>query len=268
MLTEAGARLEREARALLADADGLFERVRGDAREPEGEVVLGISQSVGLAIGAALLEAAAARLPRVRIQMRELISGLIPDLLRSGTLDFALAYEQIEGRSGIDELKLLSEELFLVGRSDLAARHLGASEGDVPFAALADLPLYLSRRGHVIREMLERVARRKGIRLALAAEVDSLYLMRDLVRGGTGFCVLSSANVQRDAGVQDLLVARLAAPAVRRDICLLRRHRQALPRAAREVALLALEVMARKVEEGAWRGTLRVSAAQALRVLA
>lgn len=276
VLTEAGARLEREARALLANADGLLERVRADAREPEGEVVLGISQSVGIAIGAALLRAAAARLPGVHLQVRELISGLIPDLLRTGALDFALAYEQTTGTTGIDELALLSEELFLVGRRDLAKQFFGASRaargdgartGEVPFAALAGLPLYLSRRGHVIRDMLERIARRKRIRLTLAAEVDSLYLMRDLARGGSGFCVLSWANVHREAGAADLWAARLVAPALHRDICLLRRHGQALPRAAREVALLAIEMMAREADQGAWRGIVRTRPDEARRRL-
>lgn len=136
------------------------------------------------------------------------------------------------------------------------------------FEELAGLPLYLSRRTHVVRETIERAARRKGVRLKLAAEVDSLYIMRELALGGAGFCVLSRANVRRELDDASLCVSRITSPTIRRDICFLRRHGQALPRAAREVASIAAEVLASLVGEGAWRGTLRAHADDVRRLLA
>lgn len=266
-LTEAGRRLQSEARDLLAGVKGLLERVRDDAREPEGEVVIGVSQTVGSLVVAPLLEAAARKLPRVRIQVREMLSGLIPELVRSGALDFALSYDT-PGGNGVDAITVLSEDLCLVGRRRLVERHLGTRRGaTVRFEELAGLPLYLSRRTHVVRETLERAARRKGFRLKLAAEVDSLYIMKELALAGAGFCVLSRANVRREFDDASLHVARIVAPAIRRDICFLRRHAHALPRASAEVATLAAEVLSGMVEEGAWSGTLRAHAEDVRRLL-
>ncbi len=256
-LTEAGERMLEEARAMLSGARSLIERVRGDSSEPEGEVVIGVGQTVGSLLVVPLLEAAARRLPRVRIQIREMLSGLLPELVRSGAVDFAVSYNTASG-NGVDSTVVLWEEMCLVGQRRLAQRHLGkVLREEVPFKALAGLPLYLSRRTHILRELVERVAREKKVVPNLLAEVDSLYIMKELALGGTGFCVLSRANVRRELEHHDLYVARIVQPVVRRDICLVRRSGAATSRAARETVLLAAEVLAAMVKEDVWRGTLQ-----------
>ena len=255
--TEAGQRLLDEARALLSGVKTMAERVRGDAREPEGEVVIGIGQTIGSILMVPLLELAAKRFPRVRIQIREMLSGLLPEFVRSGAVDFAISYNTTSG-NGIEAISVLSEEMYLVGQRRLAQRYLVKSlKGNVPVKALAGIPLYLSRRTHILRELIERVARDKHVALNLLAEVDSLYIMKELALGGTGFCVLSRANVRRELEHHDLYVARIVQPVVRRDICLVRRSGGALPRAAHELALLAVDVLAGMVKDDVWRGTLR-----------
>ena len=256
-LTEAGQRLFEEARTMLFGVETLVDRVRGDSSEPEGEVVIGVGQTVGSLLMVPLLELAAKRFPRVRIQVREMLSGLLPELVRSGAVDFAISYNTASG-NGVEAITVLSEEMCLVGQRRLARRHLGKNlKDEVPFKALAGIPLYLSRRTHILRELVERVAREKKVVANLLAEVDSLYIMKELALGGTGFCVLSRANVRRELEHHDLYVARIVQPVVRRDICLVRRSGGALPRAAHELALLAVDVLAGMVKDDVWRGTLR-----------
>lgn len=255
-LTEAGQRLYYESRELLAGVKGMVERVRDDTQEPEGDVVIGVGQTIGSVLMVPLLRAAAERLPRVRIQVREMLSGLIPDLVRSGAVDFALSYNTTSG-NGIEAAKVLSEDLCLVGQRRLVEKHLGKRKGtDVRFAELAGVPLYLSRRTHIVREMLERLARKKGIALNLLAEIDSLYIMKALALGGTGCGILSHANVSTELEHQDLFVGRITQPVIQRDICFVRRTGAVLPRAAREAANLAAETLARMVEQGVWRGRM------------
>ena len=256
-LTEAGQRLLEEARTMLFGVETLVDRVRGDSSEPEGEVVIGVGQTVGSLLMVPLLELAAKRFPRVRIQVREMLSGLLPELVRSGAVDFAISYNTTSG-NGVEAITVLSEEMCLVGQRRLARRHLGKNlKDEVPFKALAGIPLYLSRRTHILRELVERVAREKKVVANLLAEVDSLYIMKELALGGTGFCVLSRANVRRELEHHDLYVARIVQPVVRRDICLVRRSGGALPRAAPELALLAVDELAGMVKDDVWRGTLR-----------
>jgi LysR family transcriptional regulator, nitrogen assimilation regulatory protein len=256
-LTEAGQRMLGEARAMLLGAKSLVERVRGDSSEPEGEVVIGVGQTVGSILMVPLLELAAKRFPRVRIQIREMLSGLLPELVRSGAVDFAISYNTASG-NGVEAITVLSEEMCLVGQRRLAERYLGKTlKPDVPVKSLAGLPLYLSRRTHILRELIERVAREKKVVPVLLAEVDSLYIMKELALGGTGFCVLSRANVRRELEHHDLHVARIVSPVIRRDICLVRRSGVALARAAREMSLLAVDVLAGMVKDDVWRGTLQ-----------
>ena len=256
-LTEAGQRLLDEARAMLSGVKSLVERVRGDSREPEGEVVIGVGQTVGSLLMVPLLELAATRLPRVRIQVREMLSGLLPELVRSGAVDFAISYNTASG-NGVESISVLSEDMCLVGQRRLAQRHLGKNlKEEVPFKDLAGIPLYLSRRTHILRELVEGVARGKKVIPNLLAEVDSLYIMKELALGGSGFCVLSRANVRRELEHHDLYVARIVQPVIHREICFVRRSGGALPRAAHETVALAVEVLAGMVKDDVWRGTMQ-----------
>lgn len=259
-LTEAGHRLYYEARELLANVKALVERVKDDANDPEGEVAIGVGQSIGSQLILPLLELATERMPRVRIQIREMMSGLMPELVRSGAVDFALSYNTVSG-NGINAVTMLSESMCLVGQRRFVERHLQSHRaGELRFRELEGIPLYLARRTHIMRELIERTARAKGISLSILAEVDSLYIMKELAIGGAGCSVLSHANVSRELEHHDLYVGRIIAPHIRRDICFVRRSGQALPRAAREIASLAAEVLTRMVEEDVWHATLQARA--------
>lgn len=253
-LTEAGARLLAEGRGLLDGMKHVVERVK-DARDPEGDVIVGAGQSICPLLMSPLLEAVAQRLPRVRLQVRELVGGLMAELMRSGTADFCFTLNTVSG-PGLRSRPVLSEEMCLVGRRSLVRPHLRRSrQGELDFRDLEGLPLYLSRRGQFVRDMVESTAKSKGIVLDLRAEVDSLQVLKELALSGAGCCVLSRASLRRERAERDLYVGRIVAPIVRRDVFLV--HRRTMSRAATETLAIALEILERLVREGAWPGTLR-----------
>jgi LysR family nitrogen assimilation transcriptional regulator len=257
-LTEAGERMLSEARQLVDGMARVVERVKS-ARDPEGQVVIGVGQSIGSVLMGPLLEQAAHRLPRVRIQVRELMGGLLPELMRSGSIDFAISLNTVSGH-GIRSAALLSEEMCLVGQRRIVERHLGGATSDkFRFRDLDKLPLYLSRRGQFVRETIEAAAKSKGIALNLRSEVDSIHILKELALSGAGCCVLSRSSVRRESDDHDLYIGRITAPIIRRDVFLV--YRRAMPRAAREVIDLSLEVLARLVKDGLWSGTLKAQAA-------
>jgi DNA-binding transcriptional LysR family regulator len=256
-LTDAGRRMLHEARALVAGMQGVVERVKAE-REPEGEVVIGVGQSIGAALMVPLLERIAQRLPLVRVQVRELLGGLLNELMKSGAIDFALSLNTMSA-DGVRSESLLSEDMCLVGQRRLVGPFLvHGDERRFAFRDLAGVPLYLSRRGQFVRDTVERIARSKGIALALRGEVDSLHILREIALSGAGCCIVSRASIRRDVDDRDLYVGRISAPAIRRDVYLV--HRRELSRAASEVVVLALEVLEAMVEDGSWPATLNVRA--------
>ena len=258
-LTEAGQRLAIEARDLLEGVRAMVDRVKGDASEPEGEVVLGVAQTIGSLLVAPLLELAATRIPRVRIHIRELMSGHLSELVRARAVDFALSYNTASGE-GVDVTTVVSEEVCLVGQHQLLRQHLGKVDAaaGVKFQDLQKVPLYLSRRSNVLRETIEQLALSEGATLNIRAEVDSYYLMKELVLGGIGCSVFSRAALHREARHRDLGILRIVEPVVPREICLLRRNGQILQRGARELAALSVELLGSLVEARVWPGPLRL----------
>lgn len=257
-LTDAGSRLLVEAKALTGGMKALVERVKG-ATEPEGQVVVGLGQSIGAVLTVPLLERVARDLPGVGIQVRELVGGLLPELMRTGAIDFAFSLNTVAGR-GMRSTPILSEDMCLVGQRRLVERHLGRPPAATfRFAGLDGLPIYATRRGQFVRDSLENTARSRGIRLNVRAEIDSLHILRDLAVSGLGCAVMSRGGLGREARNPDLYVGAIAAPAIRRDVFLVRPGE--MPRAASEVASLAMDVVGRLVSEGAWPATLKPRAA-------
>jgi LysR family nitrogen assimilation transcriptional regulator len=256
-LTEAGTRMVHEGRELLATMGASLERVRESHAAPGGEVVIGVGQTIGSLLVVPLIEQAAQRHPGVRIQVREMLSGLLPELVRAGGVDFAISYNTPSGH-GIAATPLLTEELCLVGQRRVAEKFLPGVSGTVTLADVARLPLFLSRRGHMLRELVERAATTKGLSLQLRAEVDSLYIMKELALGGTGFTILSRANFGRELEHHDVFMARIVSPRLQREVCLVRRAGRAMAPAAAEMARLATAILARMVRDNAWKGTLRI----------
>jgi LysR family nitrogen assimilation transcriptional regulator len=254
-LTEAGERLLREARRLLDEMGTLPERVRAPS-DPEGQVIVGVGQSIGSVLAAPLLQRASIKLPRVRIQVRELVGGLLQDLIRSGGIDFALSLNTVDA-IGIRSTPVLAEELCLVGQRRLVERHLRRTAPErFAFQDLHDLPLFLSRPGQLVRDTIDNTAKSLSISINLLAEVDSLHILKELALTGSGCCVLSSSSVRRERDGHDLYIGRIDAPAIQRNVYLV--HRQGMSRATTEVISLAIDVLAEMVGEGLWHGKLRL----------
>jgi LysR family nitrogen assimilation transcriptional regulator len=263
-LTEPGQRLLHEARALVAGMKGVVDRVKGGV-EPEGQVVIGVGQSIGPVLVVPLFERLAASLPLVRVQVRELLGGLLPELMRSGAIDFALSLNALAGE-GMRSHAVLAEDMCLVGQRRLVDPFLRHSDDSrFAFADLDGLPLYLSRRGQFVRDTVERFARSKGVALNLRGEVDSLHVLKEIALGGAGCCILSRTSVRREIDNGDLYVGRIAAPALRREVYLV--LRRGASRAAAAVVVEALQVLEGMVRDGSWPGTLKLRARDIRRTL-
>lgn len=255
-LTELGKSLAEGSRPLLRDIKALRDRLTDRAGDPEGEVVVGLAQTIGPVLAVPLIELAAQRCPRVRIRIRELMSSDIPDLLRSDSIDFALSYAIPSGR-GIQSTGVFSEDLFLVGTRRAATKIFGRTvKSEVHFADLKRVPLYLSARSNGFRESLEGNARRCRIKLQVAAEVDSVAIRKYIALSGAGFTILSGSSICDEILRGSLFAARITHPHIRRKICFIRRTGGTSSRAGQAVADLIGAALALVVNGDRWPGAV------------
>jgi LysR family nitrogen assimilation transcriptional regulator len=108
-----------------------------------------------------------------------------------------------------------------------------------------------------VRDTIDNTAKTRGVAINLLAEVDSLHILKELALSGSGCCILSLSSLMREREDHDLYIGRLSAPLIRRNVYLV--QRRARSRAATEVLSLSLDVLARMVADGTWRGTLKVN---------
>jgi LysR family transcriptional regulator, nitrogen assimilation regulatory protein len=168
-----------------------------------GTVSLGMPAEVAPLLVPPLVAAFHEKWPRVMLDVREAASGTLEAWLLSGRVDIALVQDPPE----LDELRfepLLSENLGLVAapRSRLAD-----SDAPVRLRELADHKLILPRAQHWIARRLASAAFQRGVRIEPAFQVDSLALIKEMVRSLLGCTVLPCMAV-RDELARGTLVFR------------------------------------------------------------
>ncbi|SFV09268.1 LysR family transcriptional regulator [Pseudoduganella namucuonensis] len=236
-LTEVGELLLPRIARLAEEADALADDVRSVRGQPVGEVLVGMLPSAVGQYAGALFAAAREQMPGVRLHLSEGASAQLDEHLREGRLDMAIVLREDEAH--VDDGHVLARlPLQLVGR-------LGdplLAGGDVPLAALADLPLIVPSRPHVLRARLDRLGVEHGLRLRAAVEVDSVRLQYEVAAVGGGYAIA----IVPPAGLDPRLAAcRIARPVLERYVVLAESPRRPRTRASREVLRLIRQLASR-----------------------
>ena len=230
-----------EARAdMVAEADGL-----------SGSVAIGMPPSVAEALGARLAERFVKSFPQVAVRFVAGSSGYVLEWLQRGEVDLAVLYDPY-GRLDIQASPLLLENLFFVAP---AGSDLGGTTS-LQFPELGQRRLILPSRRHGLRDLLENVAEREGVRLNVPIEADDMAIQKALVKGGLGDTVLPLAAVHRDILEGRLQAIPITSPVVSRRLMVsLPSGRPASNVVHRCVQELRIEV-AEMVAAGIWAGEL------------
>lgn len=252
--TEAGERLHRHAKRILAEFAEIADSVRGEAMAPRGEVRFGLPATVGELLAAPLIETARVRFPDVRIRVVEAMSGYILEWLRRGDVDLAMIYSDSDPQ-GVAVHHGLSEEICLFA-SPATAGAADLSEEAVALARAASLPLVVPGPGHGLRELIENAALAARVPLSPAVEIDSYSQIKRLVERGLGFGILPRMAVQRGAEDGVFRVWRIEKPAITRNVYLAYSTERPLLNAPRAVGALAWTILRGLVRDGTWTATL------------
>lgn len=252
--TEAGDRLLRHAKRILAEFAEIPDSVRGEAIAPRGEVRFGLPGTVSELLAAPLIEAARDRYPEVRIRVVEAMSGYILDWLKRGDVDLAMIYSTSNPR-GLAVHHGLSEEICLFASPRFAGKD------DIEGAAVrledaARLPLLVPGPGHGLRELIEEAALSIRVPISPAVEIDSYSQIKKLALRGLGYGILPRMAVQREAEAGIFRVWGIEEPKITRKVYLAYSTERPLLNAPRAVGQLAWDILRQMVRDSIWTADL------------
>jgi DNA-binding transcriptional LysR family regulator len=191
--TPAGRAFLPAARAALhaaEEARAAVDLARGELR---GELTIGVMQGLSTGLAAALA-AFHREHPGVLVRMRQAPAEDIPQAVRDGTVDLAVAALDAPVQRGLMSRLLSREEMVLV--TPPTVRGL-PPEGPVTLAEAAGLPLVEFSRGWAIRQAVDRAFRTASLERTVTFEVNDLLAAADLVRHGLGTCILPPSVAAR-----------------------------------------------------------------------
>jgi len=166
--TASGRYLFDHVRSHLAALDAIVDGLRGQLRRVPGTVTLGICPTIAPLFLADLQGYMRASHPIVDLVVIEAYSGDLQSLMECGRIDLALTYRPVESE-GLQCHDLLQEQLVLVRR-----KAMNGASPSLSLAEIGSLDLILPSRIHQLRQVIDRLCERRGIRLTPALELDSL----------------------------------------------------------------------------------------------
>ncbi len=220
-LTEAGVLLVVRARRILAELEAASSELQSLRGVDVGHVTIGAIHTMGPIDLTLALATFHERHPNVALTVREQASEECAELLRIDELDLAFlsVTERVESHE-LELHQLISEELMVL----LPRDHALAGRDEVRMADLAHEQFISFRQGARLRELLFSAGRDAQFEPRVTLESNESQRIRALVSRGLGVAILPRSDAMAQGA--DVVVARLTAPALRRDITLAWRARR------------------------------------------
>lgn len=239
-LNEIGQRLYPRVKVWVQAGQLLTEDATGMLREPAGLVRLGVIDSLADSLCGPIHAELERSFSKVRLQLITGMSGRVSACLERDELDLALFSENTRGRSGRgDGIARMPHVLIGAPGDVLTARET------IPFDLLHDIPLVIPGRPYAFHNVLEHWASRRGIRLNIKLECDSLNLQKKLVGAGRVYAIVAMSAVRAEVAQRELQAARIVQPSLDRNIVL----RLASHRAPSEACQVVHDVVRRHVKQ-------------------
>jgi DNA-binding transcriptional LysR family regulator len=249
--TAAGRRLEKHAQALLAQFDLALDEVRHMDATPSGPLNVGLPQSMAKLLTVPLVNGTLAHWPGVQLQVAELSTGYIPQMLLQGQVDVGLTFQK-HASAGILYEQLATEALVLVAPPGQFARRKNAALPKIAFASLQRHPLILPAPEHGLRILLDSVASAHHLQLLPLAQVNAIHQIIDLVASGVGCSILSYASVFQEIKRGTVSAAQIHAPEISRPVYLARRSTDNPSMAESSICNLLRAIVQELIANGSW----------------
>ena len=190
--TENGEALYHHAKFMLRQLDQAVSVARQETAALSGRVTLGLAPTTTCQLGLPLLQHLRCKVPGVRLNVVEGLSGHLEHMTRVGELDLAVLFSP-KAAAELSVEPLLEEELFVILPADSAL--VPADRQSLTLHEVAALPLILPSPGHGLRRRIGLEFERNNLPIDAVAEIDSLPLLMHCVAQGVGATIKPMAAI-------------------------------------------------------------------------
>ena len=214
VLTSAGALLLEHAMRILTHIEQAISEVKELELVPKGTVSIGMPLSVAKFIAAPLVQRTLELYPSIFIQVLEISSGYVPDMLIKGDIDLGITFKKT------DAMGLVSEEMMTESLAVIAPRHLvtAPTKGVDFIRKNLHLPYILPPKNHGLRDVIRRIEQNNNVELNVIAEVNTISLLIDLSLKGVGATILAFSSVSDLLDQPAVIINKIDDPVFNRSV--------------------------------------------------
>jgi len=259
-MTEAGKVFYEYAQGITKQILDAQAAVHLSAESVTGSVVVALPQSTTTMLALPLLRAATLRYPNIAFHLNEELTGNMTDQLLRGRVDIALFTDAMP-KEDIAFTPLIEEEFVWL---HAAHDELAPAPGHVSIAQAVERPMVMSGKAHAhcMRDVVDAVLEAAGQPIRrLAAEVNSVQIVKSAVEAGLGPTIMPLGLAQREVQEGRLVAHRIASDAMFRRLGLCVSLHLPATNAKRAICALIADVVGELCDSGQWPGTRRVAAA-------
>lgn len=212
-LNPAGQEFYSRISTLMQDLHQVKADVQASRKVPLGEVTLAVPQQLGSRFIANVVTKFRAQYSRAKLKVVDGWSSQICEWLEFGRVDVGIVCDP-KDRGELRSQQVFLEELYLVG----AVGDPLVSQKDCPFDNIASLPLIMPDRPSRLRDRVEAEALKRDMNITVDVELDSIGAIKELVRCGHGYSIMSFTAVSQEIERGELAAARIVQPFISRPV--------------------------------------------------
>jgi DNA-binding transcriptional LysR family regulator len=250
LLTDEGEYLKEALEHPLQQVDIALQNVRSYSARVEASLTLGLTPTMAGLLGSRVLEQLSSELPNLMLRITEGSSTQLASEVCRGLVDIALVVDAAPDTRAFHS-EILAEQLMLVGPPNAFAMLGGKTSQPLQFKQLEDLPLILPGPHSALRTKLTKTAAGAEAAVTPVLEIDSVPLVKNAVRAGTGFTILPPVAFSAEAGRGELLGRPIAG--LKQTLFWAVQPHWRVPRSTyNEVERIIFEELYRSVASGEW----------------
>lgn len=227
--THAAEILAAAAVQVFAQIDDAKAEIENSKESPTGEVRLGLPPSLTYYFAANIDNLVKARYPNIHLKISEGWTGYLYDWIISDTIDIGIMYSS-QVTEHLAWEPLVTEELCVIGPP---SENLYPSEYSLTH--VAQLPLVLPPFPHGLRLVIDKAFAKHGLTPNVISEAEVWRILKDQVQNGSAFALLPPSEVREDIEAHRLSVTPIAAPGIRRTLCVARSGQKRTTKAVMKV---------------------------------